>query len=129
MKTIISKTFRASATFGLFKKYSSNLIHLEDFKKVLAEVQKAIYETKNIVLSTKITGCEIVCLGQEEPSVTLEWIQYPKFEIEENLLKEAIMELVKNLMDLLNQNRVVVVFDDTTTCLEVNSKIDPKIKL
>lgn len=107
---IITKTYTAQATFGLQKKYSNTLITTTELKKSLLQVQTEIKQKFNIVLSTKLTFCEIVCLGQEEPSVTLEWIQYPKFLVDEDKLQKGILVLVEKLMDALEQNRVVIIF-------------------
>jgi hypothetical protein len=129
MNTITVTTFKAEATFGLEKGYSKELISLCDFKTALFKAQQKIYKDHNIVLSTKMVLCEIVCLGQEEPSVTLEWIQYPKFIVPIQDLKRAIVKLVKELMLELQQNRVVILFPEETICLEQEDKINPAIKL
>ncbi|WP_016990237.1 hypothetical protein [Flavobacterium sp. ACAM 123] len=89
------------------------------------KAQEQIKKEFDVALSTKLTLCEIVFLGQEEPSVSLDFIQYPKFPTEEVLLKKAIIQLVKLLMENLDQNRTVIVFQEETICLE---KIDPKIQ-
>lgn len=129
MKAITVRTFKAEATFGFEKGYNKELISLNKFKSALSKVQQTIYKEDNIVLSTKIVLCEIVCLGQEEPSVTLEWIQYPKFIAPIQDLKMAIRKLVKELMIELQQNRVVIVFPEETICLEHEDMINPAIKL
>jgi hypothetical protein len=126
---IITKTYTAQATFGLQKKYSNTLITTTELKKSLLQVQTEIKQKFNIVLSTKLTFCEIVCLGQEEPSVTLEWIQYPKFLVDEDKLQKGILVLVEKLMDALEQNRVVIIFPKETIMLEKSAEIDPKIQL
>jgi hypothetical protein len=128
MKSIIIKTFTATATIGLYKAYSNELISIIDFKKILYKAQEQIKKEFDVALSTKLTLCEIVFLGQEEPSVSLDFIQYPKFPTEEVLLKKAIIQLVKLLMENLDQNRTVIVFQEETICLEKSEKIDPKIQ-
>jgi hypothetical protein len=125
--TIAISTFSANATIGLMKGYSNELITISDFKMALLTAQKQVNDEFNVVLSTKITLCEIVCLGQEEPSVSLDFIQYPKFQTEETLLKNAIIRLIEILMDSLQQNRVVIVFPDKTIMLEHSESIDPNI--
>lgn len=127
--TTTVRTFTAQATIGLIKGYSNELIPINDFKKTLVTAQQQIKEKFNLVLSTKITQCEIVCLGQEEPSVSLDFIQYPKFQTEETLLRKAIIGLIEILMNLLQQNRVVIVFPDETLMLEQSEAIDPNIEL
>ncbi|HSD07651.1 hypothetical protein [Flavobacterium sp.] len=126
---ITAPTFNAQATIGLIKGYSNELISFSDFKMVLLTAQKQIKKEFELVLSTKITLCEIVCLGQEEPSVSLDFIQYPKFQIEEAVLRKAIIRLIEILMELLQQNRVVIVFPDNTIMLEQSETIDPNITL
>ncbi len=122
------KTFTAKVTIGLFKGYSKELISIEVFKEVLLEAQQKIKTDINIALSAKLIPCEILFLGQEEPSMELQFIQYPKFSQKESVLKEAIVELTKLLMIKLEQNRVVVVFTDETVMLEQSAEIDPNIK-
>lgn len=129
MNRISSKTFTAVATLGLLRGYTNQPISLSDFKKELQIGQKTVVDTTGVALSTQLTPCEIVFLGQEEPSVTLEWIQYPKFPTDEVLLKKAIIYLVELLMAALEQNRTVIVFADETICLEKSAAIDPRIKL
>ena len=129
MKSIIIKTFTATATIGLYKAYSNELISIIDFKKILYKAQEQIKKEFDVALSTKLTLCEIVFLGQEEPSVSLDFIQYPKFPTEEVLLKKAIIQLVKLLMENLDQNRTVIVFQEETICLEKSKGIDPEIKI
>jgi len=58
----------------------------------------------------------------------LEFIQYPKFPTKEALLKQAIVQLVKLLMEDLDQNRTVIVFQEETICLEKTEGIDPEIQ-
>lgn len=129
MNSLTSKTFTAQATIGLYKGYTSELITLKEFKTALLSVQKMVDNELEIKLSTKITLCEIVFLGQEEQSVTLDFIQYPKFPIEEEKLKQAILFLVEKLMLTLQQNRVTIIFLTETIMLEQCNEIDPRVKL
>lgn len=129
MRSIKCKTFTAQATIGLNKGYSSDLISLQTLKQELFSAQETIRKEYNVVLSTKIRACEIVFLGQEETSVELEFIQYPKFLNEESLLKKAIIKLTELMMIALQQNRVVVVFNDETIMLEQSEEINPSIQL
>lgn len=129
MRSIKCKTFTAQATIGLNKVYSSDLISLQTVKQELFSAQETIKKEYSVVLSTKIRTCEIVFLGQEEPSIELEFIQYPKFLNEESLLKKAIVKLTELMMIALHQNRVVIVFNDETIMLEQSEEIDPSIQL
>ena len=129
MNSLITKTFTAQATFGLQKGYSRELITLKEFKNALFIGQQKTKKQFSVMLSTKITLCEIVFLGQEEKSITLDFIQYPKFPIEEAKLKQAILFMVQQLMLALDQNRVVIIFPSETVMLEKTVAIDPNIKL
>ena len=128
MNRLITKTFTANATFGLQKGYTQELITLQEFKNALCIVQQETKKKFGLMLSTKITLCEIVFLGQEEPSITLDFIQYPKFPVEEKKLKQAILFLIEKLMIDLEQNRVVIIFPTETIMLEQTNEIDPRIK-
>jgi len=129
MNSINCKTFTAIATIGLIRGYSKQSISLAEFKSVLLTAQQKIHEHFNISLSAKVTLCEILFLGQEEHSMELQFIQYPKFPQEESVLKKAIVELIELMMMELDQNRVVIVFNDETIMLEQSDIIDPNIKL
>lgn len=129
MNTIVYKTFTASITIGLKRMYSKiNITELE-FKKALLDAQKKIKKEYKIELSAKVSSCEILFLGQDEPSTELEFIQYPKFPQKESALKNVIVELTKIMMLKLEQNRVVIVFTDETIMLEQSDAIDPTIQL
>ena len=129
MNSVKCKTFTAQITIGLFRGYSNKSISVPEFKKALLKAQENIKIQYKIKLSTKLTMCEILFLGQEEPSVNLQFIQYPKFPQEESALKKAIVELTEQLMAELEQNRVVIVFADETIMLERSNAIDPTIQL
>ena len=129
MNSVICKTFSAQITIGLVRGYTKKSISVPEFKKALLKAQENINIQYKIKLSAKLTRCEILFLGQEEPSVDLQFIQYPKFPQEESALKKAIMDLTEQLMEALDQNRVVIVLSDETIMLEQTGAIDPKIQL
>lgn len=129
MNTVTVKTFTANVTLGLLRQYSNQKISLSEFKTALLRAQEHTKVTLNVALSAKINPCEIIFLGQEEPSIEVNFIQYPKFPQEENTLKKAIIQLTKLLMRELDQNRVVIVFSDETIMLEQSESIDPKINI
>jgi hypothetical protein len=129
MNSVNCKTFTAQITIGLFRGYSNKSISVPEFKKALLKAQENINIQCKIKLSAKLTICEILFLGQEEPSVDLQFIQYPKFPQEESALKKATLELAEQLMAELEQNRVVIVFADETIMLERSNAIDSKIQL
>lgn len=127
MNSISCTTFTAQVTLGLYKGYSKAFIPLEAVKEALTLAQRKIQLELGIALSAKVTPCDIVFLGQDEPSVTLQFIQYPKFIQEVALLKNAIIALTKMMLLQMEQNRVVIVFTDETIMLEQSDAIDPAI--
>ena len=129
MNSLSCETFTAQVTIGMTKGYSKEKIMMHVFKDELLKSQREIKEKYNVLLSVKIRQCEIVFLGQEELSVELEFIQYPKFLQEEKELKKAIISLSEILMLKLEQNRVVIVFKDDTIMLEQNENINPDIEI
>lgn len=129
MNSVSCKSFRAQVTIGLNIGYTTNSISIETVKCELAAAQQVVKKELNVFLSTKIRTCEIVFLGQEEPSLELEFIQYPKFIQDEALLKKAILKLTELMMMALQQNRVVIVFNDETIMLERSEEIDPNIEI
>ena len=129
MNSVTSKTFTAQITIGLFRGYSKKLISELELKKALLKGQEHIKASYKIELSAKLSPCEILFLGQEEPSMELQFIQYPKFLHEESAIKKALITLTELMMIELEQNRVVIVFTDETIMLEQSDSIDPNIKL
>lgn len=129
MNSTSSKTFTAHITIGLFRGYSEKSISMVEFKYTLLKAQQDIKSQYKIELSTKLTPCGIFFLGQEEPSMEMQFIQYPKFPQEESELKRAIVALTEMMMIELEQNRVVIVFTDETIMLEQSEAIDPNIQL
>lgn len=127
MNRISVKTFIAHFTFGLYTGYTDKELSIDNLKKILVDGQKKVKKESNIFLSAKLSLCQIVFLGQDEPSVEIQFIQYPKFLTDEKALKVAITDLAIYMMEKLEQNRTVVVFSDETIMLEQNSDIDAKI--
>jgi hypothetical protein len=108
MNSLSCKTFTAQVTIGMTKGYSMEKIMMNDLKNELLNGQRIIKEKYNVLLSVKIRQCEIVFLGQEELSIELEFIQYPKFLQEEKELKSqrdasASIDLMKKLTDYLSK--------------------------
>lgn len=127
MKILKEKTFHAKAVLGLQKGYSNELISIEDFKTNLLKAQKKIVDKFGVGLSIQLTPCTIFFLGQDEPSISLEIIQYPKFPQPEPILKETFIQLIAYMMIELEQNRTVIQFLDETIMLEQTDTINHKI--
>lgn len=127
MKILKEKTFHAKAVLGLQKGYSNELISIENFKTNLLKAQKKIVDKFGVGLSIQLTPCTIFFLGQDEPSISLEIIQYPKFPQPEPILKETFIQLIADMMIELEQNRTVIQFLDETIMLEQTDTINHKI--
>jgi hypothetical protein len=123
------KTLTASAVVGLNRDYTDKIISNAELKEAILNTQRRIKDPEGVTLSVKLTECEILFLGQDEPSVTLDFIQYPKFPYEEEVWTNAVVQFIKNIMAELEQNRTVIVFPETTLMLENSDRIDPKIKI
>jgi hypothetical protein len=129
MDTVECKTLTANVVLGLQRGYGEEIISKRKVKDVINNIQHEIKNQFGVLLSVKVTPCEIICFGQEEPSITLEFIQYPKFLCEEKQWNNGVIEFAKKAMSELEQNRTIIVFQDKTIMLENSNEIDPKINL
>ncbi|MCD6347912.1 MAG: hypothetical protein J7L96_10875 [Bacteroidales bacterium] len=129
MKKVSTPSFSCSITIGLNRGYSDDVITDQELLESIEHAQRLTANRTNIQLSVKITPCSIVFLGQNEPSVTISCINYPKFPQETKELKDAVLLLATTLMSSLNQNRIVLEFPDETVMFEESDEIDPNIKL
>lgn len=121
MKITKTTKFNAVVTLGLQKGYSKETWTKAQVICTLQEAQKTLSDSEAIYLSAAVSDCQIVLNDQNEPSVKLEFINYPKFPLKEQIFKEKVKELTENLMKRLEQNRVVIIFHDELLMLEVDS--------
>ena len=127
MKITTVPTFTAEISIGLQKGYSNDLFSKEELIKVLQTYQKKLIKEKEIYLSANISECEIVLSGQIEPHLKLNFINYPKFPLDEVTFKKEVELLTKYLMNELSQNRIVIIYHNETKMIEYNEQIDPRI--
>ena len=120
------KTFQASIFIGLEKGYTQKRIFEDEVFQTVRRFQLVNSEERNIFLSALISDCNIVLNNQNEPHFKIDFINYPKFPLEESVIKESVISLSKELMIKHNQNRMVVVFTDETIMLEQSDEIDPR---
>lgn len=116
-------------TLGLEKGYTGNLIEKSLVIKFIQNYQDHLIKDKNIMLSVSLNECTIILSGQEEPHLNLNFINYPKFPLEETVLKSEIENMTKSLMSEFQQNRVIIEYLDETVMLEKSFETDPRIKL
>lgn len=120
-------TFTATITIGLEIGYSKKVYNKESLIYELQEYQKQRIDEANIYLSASVSECNIVLSGQYEKHLKIEFINYPKFPLEVEVLKEEIIKLGLHLLNKRQQNRTVIVFPDETIMLEIDAAIDPRI--
>lgn len=80
------------------------------FKQELLNAQIEIGEKYEVVLTAKVRECDILRLGQEEPLIELDFIQYAKFQKNIELLKKNTTVTYKksNVLYLHNQGLVIL---------------------
>jgi hypothetical protein len=121
------KPFSAQITIGLERGYTQELIEKNKVITFLQKYQQQLLTDQKIAISAAVRHCDIVFSGQLEPHLQLNFINYPKFPLEEKLLKETINNLTKALMEKFYQNRVVIEYLDETVMFEVSEEIDIRI--
>ena len=127
MNIIIKPTFTATVTIGMQLGYSKQLYKKSQLIAILQKFQQKQITERKVYLSACISECEIVLSGQVEPHLKLDFINYPKFPLDEKQFKSEIELLVTYLMKELDQNRIVIVFHNETKMFEKNEEIDPRI--
>ena len=127
MKIITKPSFTASITIGIQIGYSTATYSKEFLINYLQEFQKKQIQERAIYLSAFISEGSIVMNDQIEPHFKLDFINYPKFPLPEKEFKKEIELLTLFLLDKLQQNRIVVAYQDETKMFEKNSTIDPRI--
>jgi len=125
---IISKpTYTATITIGTQIGYSETIYSKEKLIGVLQKFQHQQINERKVYLSACISECDIVMSGQIEPHFKIDFINYPKFPLEEKQFKNEIELLTVFLMNTMQQNRIVVVYHNETKMFEKSEDIDPRI--
>lgn len=127
MKIIQTNKYTATVTIGLQKGYTKDFWSKSEVIEKLQEFQNRLIHNESLYLSAAVSECDIVLSGQIEPSLKLDFINYPKFPLDEEKFSESVIILTKGLMKELNQNRIVVVFHNKIVMLEYDPEIDPRI--
>ena len=122
------KPFSAKVTFGLELGYTEKLIDKTKIIKYIQNIQNELINKKKIFLSVSISDTNIVMSGQIEPHIILSFINYPKFPLKVEVLKNEIENLTKQLMKKFKQNRIIIEYLDETVMLEQSEEIDKRIK-
>lgn len=129
LKKVSIKPFQAKVTIGLEISYTRKLIDKSELVEAIQVYQNQLIKDSNLVLSVSLSQCDIILSGQVESHLNLNFINYPKFPLEEKTLKIEIENLTKHLMERFKQNRVVIEYLDETVMFENSELIDPRIKV
>lgn len=121
------KTFQASIFIGLEYGYTQKQIDENLVIESLSELQKQLSAEKNIFLSASVSKTNIVLNDQNEQHLKIDFINYPKFPLSEEIFKDEVLHFGKELMKQFEQNRILIIYTDETVMLEKSEEIDPRI--
>lgn len=121
------KTFQASIFIGLEYGYTQKQINENLVIESISELQKQLSAEKNIFLSASVSKTNIVLNDQNEQHLKIDFINYPKFPLSEEIFKDEVLHFGKELMKQFEQNRIVIIYTDETVMLEKSEEIDPRI--
>lgn len=119
--------FSAKVTLGLERGYSGEAIDEQEVIRYIQELQDKQIREKSFYLSVSVSKCNIVLSGQYESHLILEFINYPRFPLDTDVLKKEIEWMTHQLMDKFEQNRTVIQYPDETVMFEKEKAIDPRI--
>ena len=122
------KTFQASIFIGLEVGYTQKQIDENLVIESLSELQKQLSKEKDIYLSASISKTVIVLNNQKEKHLKINFINYPKFPLSEEIFKDEVLIIGKELMKQFEQNRILIIYTDETVMLEQSNEIDPRIR-
>ena len=128
IKEIKIKTFQASIFIGLEIGYTQKKINENLVIESLSELQKQLSKEKEIYLSASISKTVIVLNNQKEKHLKINFINYPKFPLSEEIFKDEVLIIGKELMKQFEQNRILIIYTDQTVMLEQSNEIDPRIR-
>lgn len=127
IKSKTVNTYQASINLGLQRHYSDDLIPKEEVIQFIQDYQKSRLIKDKRLMSVNIFKSSIVCIGQNEPHLVIQFIDYPKADLSHQDIKKEAVDLAKALMNEYNQNRIVIVCTNETILLEKSDVFDPRI--
>ena len=127
IKEIKIKTFQASIFIGLEIGYTQKKINENLVIESLSELQKQLSKEKDIYLSASISKTVIILNNQNEQHLKIDFINYPKFPLSEEIFKDEVLHFGKELMKQFEQNRILIIYTDETIMFEQSEEIDPRI--
>lgn len=123
-----ANSFTGRITLGTQIGYLDDIISENELISFVQEYQDGLIQEKDLYLSVCLSSSKIILSGQDEPHFQLSFINYPKFPLEVNILKNEIENFTKALMTHFSQNRIVVEFPEETIMFEITENLDPRIK-
>ena len=122
------KTFQASIFIGLEIGYTQKKINENLVIESLSELQKQLSKEKDIYLSASVSKTVIVLNNHKEQHLKIDFINYPKFPLSEDIFKDEVLIIGKELMKQFEQNRILIIYTDQTVMLEASEELDPRIR-
>ena len=122
------KTFQASIFIGLEIGYTQKKINKNLVIESLSELQKQLSKEKDIYLSASVSKTVIVLNNHKEQHLKIDFINYPKFPLSEEIFKDEVLHFGKELMKQFEQNRILIIYTDETIMFEQSEEIDPRIR-
>jgi hypothetical protein len=129
MNKITIPKWSACITIGMQKGYTNEKIEYDEIKNHLKDIQEIQIKRDQLYLSANVFQSDILLFGHQEPHINLNFINYPRFPASEEKLKNGVLEIAAYLQIKLQQNRVLIVFDNEITMLEESSELDKGINL
>jgi len=127
MDIITAKRFYATLTIGLRKGYTTESIAISAVYNELSRLQDLLIKEKQLYLSANCYESMIILSGHREPHLNIRFINYPRFSIEKQVFKTEVKLLAGQLMKVVNQNRVVIEFDDEILMIQESEEVDWRI--
>lgn len=128
MNIIQVPTYNAVINLGLQENNSTKIIEKAEVIQFIQSYQNKVLKKRNKLLSLKIYDTTIVCLGQVEPHIAIEFINYPKADLKPSDITSEAKRMTEELMIQFKQNRIVIVCTDQTIIIEQDNKLNPRIK-
>ena len=112
---------------GLNKGYTAGTISIPELIGFLKGYQKSRIAESEVYLSVSVSDSLIVLNEHTEPHARIGFINYPRFPMTHETFKTEVEKCASYLMEKMEQNRIVIAFNDETIMLEKNSQVDPGV--
>lgn len=110
----ITKTYYANIYLGLQEGYDGKKHNIQSVYNYIQQY------CNKIKIGLTVTPTTFFYVNGMEDGAIIGLIQYPRFIVTEEELKERALTLGKKLLKKFNQERLTIVFSDITVMLEKN---------